>query len=356
MKDSVISVSRSLLKKNVGFCVYRLPGESILHLAVEPKYPNHHSGQTFLMTPFPASSAAECLTFYSVNDTDLESENFTTFVNDLDVREEINVPLPPETTHDEYFQRINVFLQNLQAENLQKVVLSRTFNINRPENFDPLAMFEQLAAAYPNAFVYLSLHPKSGMWMGATPELLLKKRNDELFTMALAGTQPRKEKGEYFWRSKERDEHQMLWDHIEDVFKKHGVDFVKKDGPKTVESGQVAHLRTDFTFREKGYTDLKSLIKDLHPTPAVGGLPVSEAIKCIEQYEGYDRRYYTGIIGQTDYLQTADLFVNLRCMQIGKDQIAIYVGGGITAASDPQEEWEETVVKSKTLLDKLRMV
>lgn len=356
MKDIISSVARILLDKNIGFCIYRLPDEDNFHLAIEDNYPGAKNGSTFLMTPFPVRSKAKSLTFSVITDTALDSDPFLKFVQNLPSRASINVPLPTETTHQEYFRRANIFLDQIRSGNLKKVVLSRTFNIDKPEKFNPLLTFEHLAVSYPRTFVYLSLHPESGMWMGATPEMLLKKRGTELSTVALAGTQPRKEKGEYYWRSKERDEHQILWDHIENIFGKYECTLVKREGPKTVESGQVAHLKTDFVFREKEATDIKSLINDLHPTPAVGGLPVDEALSCIEKYEGYDRRYYTGVIGQTNFFDTADLYVNLRCMQIGSEKIAIYVGGGITAASDPQEEWEETVVKSKTLLDKLRMV
>lgn len=356
MKDTVISVSRNLLEKCIAFCVYRLPDEDSYHLAIEPGHSPHQNGQTFLISPFAEWSDAKKFTLSVVNDDHLKKDSFREFVDDLPAQPGINVSLPPETTHDEYFDRINIFLQNIKSGNLTKVVLSRTFNVAQPENFDPLFTFENLANSYPKAFIYFFQHRDAGLWMGATPELLLRKRDAELFTIALAGTQARKEKGEYYWRTKEKDEHQILWGHIENVFGKHGYEFVKKDGPKTIESGQVAHLRTDYTYREKKKSDIRELIKDLHPTPAIGGLPVKEALDCIKKNEGYDRKYYCGIIGQTDFSNTADLYVNLRCMQIGKDQIAIFVGGGITAASDPQEEWEETVVKSKTLLDKLKMV
>lgn len=152
------------------------------------------------------------------------------------------------------------------------------------------------------------------------------------------------------------DEHQMLWSHTEKVFEDNGCVLVKRDGPKAMVSGKVAHLRTDYTFCEQGGMSVKKLLRELHPTPAVGGLPVDKGIDCIMEHEGYDRKYYCGFVGETDYENTADLYINLRCMQVGKDRIAIYAGGGITAASDPEDEWRETVMKSRTMIDKLNPV
>src|SRR5699024_7527201 len=125
----------------------------------------------------------------------------------------------------------------------------------------------------------------------------------------------------------------------------------EKTATESMETDSVAHLKTDYKFKMGEEYALKSLIKSLHPTPAVAGLPIAPSLACILQYEGYDRQYYCGIIGETSPDNTAHLYVNLRCMQIGEKEIAIYVGGGITAASDPEEEWRETIIKGKTMED-----
>jgi len=152
------------------------------------------------------------------------------------------------------------------------------------------------------------------------------------------------------------EEHRMLWAHTEKVFEANGCRLLKREGPNTIASGQVAHLSTDYIFEETSDVNIRKLLMELHTTPAVGGLPVDKGIDCILEHEGYDRKYYCGFIGQTDFLHTADFFVNLRCMQIANTHIAIYVGGGITAASDPQEEWQETIMKSKTMVEKIQPV
>ncbi|HLV50467.1 MAG TPA: chorismate-binding protein, partial [Flavobacterium sp.] len=94
--------------------------------------------------------------------------------------------------------------------------------------------------------------------------------------------------------------------------------------------------------------DVKNLIQNLHPTPAVCGLPKKEAFDFIWENEGYNREFYTGFIG-IEKENMKDYFVNLRCAQIFQNQIQIYVGGGITAESNPEKEWEETELKSGTI-------
>ena len=91
------------------------------------------------------------------------------------------------------------------------------------------------------------------------------------------------------------------------------------------------------------------LIEKLHPTPAVCGVPITKAQTFIHEHEGYERKYYTGFLGEYGINDTTDLFVNLRCMEINEKAINIYVGCGITAESNPTNEYIETENKSLTM-------
>lgn len=353
MKEIISGMARLLLQKNIPFCIYRFPDEDKLHLAIDSDQLPLRPEATFLMAPFSTSSDAPEIKMQVIKDELLNQELLDKMAS-LPTSVRIETELPPETPREDYFARLNYFIEELRKGALDKAILSRVFYEPIPLNFDPVACFLQMVQDYPQTFVHLSLHPQSGVWIGATPELLLRKRGGEFSTMALAGTQARKDAAGYEWRDKERKEHEMVGWHIEETFHKFGLTLTGKDGPKTVESGRVAHLRTDYVFREEDQVFIKNLLNDLHPTPAVGGLPVNVGENFILKHEGYDRRYYCGYIGQTDYNEKADLFINLRCMQIGEKNIAIFVGGGITAESDPQEEWEETVLKSKTMAEKIK--
>ena len=88
----------------------------------------------------------------------------------------------------------------------------------------------------------------------------------------------------------------------------------------------------------------------MHPTPAVCGFPKDAARKFILENEDYDRAYYSGFLGELNWDDSTDLFVNLRCLQVVDGQkVILYVGGGITAESDPKKEWLETVHKAQTM-------
>lgn len=353
MKEIIITIAKVLLSKNIAFCLYRLPSESSFRLAVDEQYLPHEKDVLFRITPFTKQSKAGEF-FLSVVKEDFIKEVFLEKLTLLPAEEEFHVDLPEETTKEEYFDKIKKYLKDIRDGKLDKAILSRVVYAERAPDFEAVDCFTELSKSYPQTFTYVLSHPKSGLWLGATPELLLKQREKDVFTVALAGTQKRREKGEYNWRVKEIEEHEWVGKHIEWVFEKEGYVLAEKKSRKTIESGPVAHLETGYIFRdEKEKPDMQGLVEKLHPTPAIGGWPVAESLACIQAYEKYDRTYYAGIMGETDLQQHSDLYINLRCMQVGKEKIAIYVGGGITSASDPQEEWEETCIKSRTMGDKI---
>jgi len=137
--------------------------------------------------------------------------------------------------------------------------------------------------------------------------------------------------------------------------------------PTTSIAGNVVHLKTEIggTINTR-LCDVLCLIKKLHPTPAVCGLPKDDAKKFIKNYENYDREFYAGFLGEINFSEdffnqeikeinkstkkNTDLYVNLRCMKIVEDIVSIYVGGGITIDSIPEEEWKETQYKAETLM------
>jgi isochorismate synthase len=98
-------------------------------------------------------------------------------------------------------------------------------------------------------------------------------------------------------------------------------------------------------------TDFKSfdLVKALHPTPAICGLPKEEALRFILENENYDRKYYAGFLGEWNKANQSDLFVNLRCLEVENEKVNLYVGCGITKDSNPEKEFIETENKSMTM-------
>jgi isochorismate synthase len=116
----------------------------------------------------------------------------------------------------------------------------------------------------------------------------------------------------------------------------------------TIKAGSLLHLKADIKGEIDGF-ELKSLLSTLHPTPAVCGLPKEAAKSFILANENYDRRYYTGFLGEINVDSETELFVNLRCVEIDGAIANIYVGGGITEESKPEKEWLETCQKTNTI-------
>lgn len=263
---------------------------------------------------------------------------------------------------------INKGIEAIKKNAFKKVVLSR-HEIIHDIHENPILILKKLLAIYNTALVYCWYHPKIGLWLGATPETLLNITGNSLTTMSLAGTQPYKKKGEVVWKNKEKNEQQLVTNFIVENLK-NKAESLNISETKTVKAGELLHLQTKIRVRLLQNNNLKQIIKSLHPTPAVCGLPRTDAKKFIINNENYDREFYTGFLGELNFKQqqtrnrnsrniennaynstqtTTDLYVNLRCMQIKNGCATIYAGGGITKDSIPENEWEETVSKAMTM-------
>ncbi|ALJ01518.1 hypothetical protein DC20_16470 [Rufibacter tibetensis] len=248
-------------------------------------------------------------------------------------------------------------IKAMQSGCLDKVVLSRTKTLPLFEGFDLLHAFTQLTQLYPTAFVSLVSIPGIGTWLGATPELLVQVDSYRVFrTVALAGTQPVMEgltPADAIWRQKEIEEQALVQRYIVSCFRHLRLREYVEMGPRTIMAGNLLHLRTDFSaaMDEVGFPKLGTqMLELLHPTSAVGGMPKAAALQMIGELEQHDRRYYSGFLGPVQLGQETNLFVNLRCVELGQDTVTAYAGAGMTADSIPAKEWVETELKMQTVL------
>ena len=249
---------------------------------------------------------------------------------------------------EKHIHLVEKTLDEINNNELKKVVVSRKEEVLLSK-FDILITFKKLLKTYANAFVYVWFHPKVGLWFGATPETLLTISDYNFTTMSLAGTQNYTDSKEVVWKSKELEEQQLVTDFIENQLQPISRN-LKIDKTETVKAGSLFHLRTKVEGNLKSTGTLKELIRSLHPTPAVCGLPREKSKSFINKNENYKRTFYTGFLGELNLEnKNSSLFVNLRCMSIEDKIASIYVGGGITKESVAKKEWEETVSKSKTM-------
>lgn len=362
-----------LLKKNCPFALWSVPGSNTPEILVAEKekivYPaqfNKLNGQEgFVFAPYQISKNAPLVL--------LKPGIYKKGINEIVKINCENIPEEPVAeiipgfpffiSHIDYLKDIENTISEIKNTKLAKVIVSRLIPVTRKsESLGEIYM--QLLLQTPNAFVYLvnlpangDGVPKAGLWMGATPEVLLRSEGKTLETVSLAGTQSRRDDNDYSWHTKEIEEQAFVSRYLLDVFYKFNIHPYTTQGPDTLESGKVAHLATSFRFAAKKLdARLGDFLAELHPTPAVCGYPKPKAAKFIPNIEKHDRRYYTGYLGPWRLNGDVGLFVNLRCMEILPQQYILYSGGGITARSVPEDEWEETNKKATTLLSAIEAV
>lgn len=259
-----------------------------------------------------------------------------------------------------YTEDFRSFIESMGRGDTDKIVLSRSVCMPLPEDMDIIGMFLKACGNAPASFVALVSSAAAGTWLVSTPELLLERDADTFHTVALAGTMDRSlaigsptAEGELtVWSEKNRQEQRYVCTYIADRLK--GVfATVEEKGPYTVAAGNVVHLKSDFYVRSCHGADINTgrVVALLHPTPAVCGVPAEAAYHAITKMEHNDRRYYSGFCGEVETDGNCRLFVTLRCMEIFSDCCRLYAGGGILLESDMEEEWKETELKMKAMLD-----
>lgn len=259
-------------------------------------------------------------------------------------------------TENHYKELVANGIEAIKRGDFQKVVLSRQKEIALPTHFNAMHLFDQLCEAYPHAFISLFSIPLVGVWLSATPELLISTDNNQIFrTVALAGTQalnPAEGVAKTSWTHKDIIEQAMVSRYIVECFKKIRLREYTETGPRTVTAGNLLHLRTDFEVDMKAtnFPQLGTVMLELlHPTSAVCGMPKQPATSFISANEGYNRSFYSGFLGPIHFGGESHTFVHLRCMQLFEGKAILYAGAGITADSDPNREWQETELKCQTL-------
>ncbi|MCR4582484.1 MAG: chorismate-binding protein [Prevotella sp.] len=254
----------------------------------------------------------------------------------------------------------------LQQNQFRKIVLARCADEQLPAGLTPLLLFYRACERYPRMFVSLVYTRQSGLWLMATPEILLEGNGDEWRSIALAGTMKLEGRQLQFdtadapagagnssdalslaWSTKNIQEQRIVATYLAECLEQHATSFCE-EGPTTVRAANLVHLRSDFSFTLPDSDHLGALLHTLHPTPAVCGLPKHEASSFIGGNEHTSRRYYSGFMGPL-LLPDTHLYVSLRCMHIEGRCCHLFAGGGLLKDSTEQQEWMETEAKLETM-------
>jgi salicylate biosynthesis isochorismate synthase/menaquinone-specific isochorismate synthase len=247
--------------------------------------------------------------------------------------------------------------ERISAGELEKIVLAREVVVEGPSAHDPAALYGALRELFPSCFCFCCGSPEAA-FLGASPELLVRRSGAVAATAALAGSTRRSADpavddhlGEQLLRSaKDRHEHEIVARRIERTLRDHAV-WVEAGGePGLVRVANIQHLATPIHAQLAEPRSTLELAGLLHPTPAVGGEPREAAASAIPELEGMDRGWYAGALGWMDAAEDGELCVGLRSALIRDRTAHLYAGNGIVAESDPAAELAETEVKLEALL------
>jgi isochorismate synthase len=364
--QSIGNLQKICLKQNIPFASYRLPLASeiitlVQHHSVPEKiqsFRNIDQKTGFIIAPFDETTQQgtyflkpDCI-FFSNDINDIYLEKLA--ANNRFLPKEKLLENLQTTEETEYISNVEAAIEAMEAGEFHKVVLSKIRIEQLNNDFDAADFFLKLCHKYPHAFIYLLQLPGVGCWMGATPEPLLVIEDKRVKTVSLAGTQIATNEAieSYQWSSKEIEEQGIVTNFVENMLHSLDIKNINKTDPENYQAANLIHLKTTFEFPQ---TELKNrfsdLLKALHPTPSVGGLPKTEAREFILANEKHDRSYYTGFLGPMNIENKTNIFVNLRCLQLFDKQFVLYSGAGITTSSVAENEWTETDNKMMTMMN-----
>jgi isochorismate synthase len=353
------------LQRGESFCLWKTPAidEKFLlithNVILEKEITIEETVSGFVFAPFnPADQKVifPSTSLYKFMDGKLVEGKLPDLSSDSNLhKESFHFHQATPTNAIDYEDLVKHGISKIESGLLEKIVPSRFEDASYNPNVDLIKVFERLCNKHPLAFVSFVSSPQTGTWMGATPELLVSVSKNKFKTIALAGTLPYSPDTNLktvAWTQKEIEEQALVSRYIISCFKKIRLREYEEHGPKTIVAGNVMHLKTEFEvdMQATNFPQLGSvMLKLLHPTSAVCGMPLQPALDFITANEGYSRQFYSGYLGPINIQHQSNLFVNLRCMQLFADKVRIYAGAGVTVDSDPKDEWLETEMKMDNL-------
>ena len=274
--------------------------------------------------------------------------------------------LRPDPEPGEYAAAVARATGRIRSGELRKIVLARTMLVNAGRALDAKQLLWRLRAVDPDCYAFAAPQPNAvagSVLVGATPELLLRRRGRLIEATPLAGSsqrfgdavRDRTSANRLFGSDKDREEHAVVVEDVHHVLDAFCEDLVHPHEPELLGTANVWHLATPFRGRlhDPSVTALE-LVAALHPTPAVCGSPRETAREALEHLEPIERGGYAGPVGWMDANGDGEWAIALRCAEITGSTARLYAGAGIVADSEPEAELDETERKFRALLDALR--
>jgi isochorismate synthase len=263
--------------------------------------------------------------------------------------------LIPEPLPVEYEVAVERVLAAIDAGEVDKVVLARTLLVEADAPIDPRLLARRFNAEEPGAFVFLVALPEGDSHLvGASPELVIRRRGRKVFSDPLAGTARRSRDRardqeiarQLFDAVKEQREHRMVVEAVADAMAPFCLKLVVDGEASLTSTATLWHLHTAIKGTLKPEApDALTIAAALHPTPAVCGTPQAAAAALIGSLEPFDRRFFAGLVGWVDAQGDGEWALTLRCAEVSGSSARLHAGAGIVAGSEPASEELETEAK-----------
>jgi len=263
---------------------------------------------------------------------------------------------------DAYVGRVQRALAAIRAGTLQKVVVARAVHVTAGSTIDSVAWLVALRERFP-ACTLFAVGEGDAVFLGASPERLVRLEGDAVRTAAIAGTAPRgasqaadRALGEALCDSRKNgDEHAIVVRHLQSALAECCDAIEVAAEPTLLKTRTVQHLCTELHARRRpgAPVSLLELADRLHPTPAVGGAPREEALAWLAEHEAVDRGWFAGPVGFLQSDGDGEFVVALRSALVRGRSATAWAGAGIVARSEPRAEYTETELKLRTVLGPL---
>lgn len=259
-----------------------------------------------------------------------------------------------------WLDEVSAAIASIKAGDLSKVVLARDEVVWSKSAFSERTIAMRLARMFPQCFTFVC----DGL-VGATPELLVRRRGREVESLVLAGSARRgsdpdddaAEADRLFNSAKERSEHSLALESVRGVLESVCSGVTGTAEPEILRLANVQHLATRVTaYLDDPAPSVLELVDLLHPTAAVGGVPREAALTRIRQAEGDLRGRYAGPVGWVDADGNGEWGIALRCALVSGDRARLFAGAGVMAGSLPEAELEETRLKFRAMESALGLV
>ncbi len=252
---------------------------------------------------------------------------------------------------------VNQALEKIDSGDAEKIVLSRKVEMLISGELDFSETMRRLRGKYPGCYLFVHHRGKSSFF-GATPEKLVKISGGIWEIDALAGSAPRGKSDEedltleqaLINDPKNLNEHNFVIKHIKESIASYCRNIKVNDEHSIRKLANIQHIWTKITAESDDPVPMLLLLKDLHPTPAVCGLPKDIALQFIKKNEGYRRGLYSGIVGWFNFNNDGDFAVAIRSALTTGNKLIAFAGGGIVNSSDPDEEFNETELKLNPIM------